>query len=242
MWLIYRAFQKFIANADPETLAALNSGNSGDVSADMIRTASNMIGKMSPEELQRMFESVSSFQGDNPSFEGGPFGTNYESFRPGSVPSNMTPDMLKTASDMMNKMAPEERQKMFEMASRLRGNDSFSMPSAVNAAGPSSDSGLRGSSVVDETNVGGESSSQSTFSKSRSVPSIPTSTADLQEQMRNQMKDPAMRQVCHAILLTYQTFLFSLSSFSFKHLYKTSFCYDFFPTQLLMQAFKKIVF
>ncbi|PON50883.1 Peptidyl-prolyl cis-trans isomerase, FKBP-type [Parasponia andersonii] len=198
-----RSFQKFIANADPETLAALNSGNSGEVSADMVRTASNMVGKMSVEELQKVFELASSFQGDNPSLKGNPFGSNFDSFRPGSVPSNMSPDMLKTASDMMTKMPPEELQKMFEMASNLRGNGSFPMPTAVNATGPSSDSGLRysagqGSSVVDETNVGGESSSHGTFSNSRSVPpqsSFPASTTDMQEQMRNQMKDPATRQM-----------------------------------------------
>lgn len=191
-----------MANADPETLAALNPGNSGEIPVDMLRTASNMVGKMSPEELQRMFEVASSFQGDNPSFKGGPSGANYDSFKPGSVPSNLTHDMLKTASDMMSKMPPEELQKMFEMASNLRGTNSFPMPTAVNADGPSSDSGLRsagrGSSVVDETNTGGESSSNSTFSNSRSFPSLssfPTSTVDLQGQMRNQMKDPAMRQV-----------------------------------------------
>lgn len=204
MWLIYRSFQNFIANADPETLAAMNPGNSGEVSADMIRTASNMIGKMSPEELQRMFEMASSFQGDNPILRGGPLGANSDSFRPGSVPSNATPDMLKTAGDMMSKMSPEELQKMFEMASNLRGKDSFSMPTtALKTDGTSSDSGSRysvdgESSVVNETNMGGESSSRGSFANLRSVPpSFPTSTADMQEQMRNQMKDPATRQVCH---------------------------------------------
>ncbi|XP_062082503.1 outer envelope protein 61 [Humulus lupulus] len=193
-----RSFQKFIANADPETLAALNAGNSGEVNADMVKSASNMIGKMSAEELQRMFELASSFQGDNPSIMGG-LGTN-DSFKPGPVPPNLTPDMLKTASDMMNKMPPEELQKMFEMASQLRGNNSFPMPTVLNAAGPSSDGGFRAgpSSVIDETNVRGESSSHGTSLNSRSFPaqsSFPTPTGDLQEQMRNQMKDPAMRQM-----------------------------------------------
>ncbi|EXB39675.1 Outer envelope protein 61 [Morus notabilis] len=198
-----RSFQNFIANADPETLAALNPGSSGEVSADMFRTASNMIDKMSPEELQRMFQLASSFQGDNQSSKGGPLGANSDSFRPGSVPSNLSPDMLKTASDMMSKMSPEELQKMFEMASQLRGKDSSSMPTAFNTYGPSSNIGSRysgggESSVVNETNMGSETSSRASFANSRSVAppsSFPSSTADMQEQMRNQMKDPATRQM-----------------------------------------------
>ncbi|KAL5574581.1 hypothetical protein UlMin_016280 [Ulmus minor] len=194
-----RTFQKFMSNADPETLASL-SGNSGEVPPDMIKTASNMISKMSPEELQRMFEMASSFQGDNPSLREGPFGTNSNGFKPGSVPPNMTPDMLKTASEMMGKMPPDELQKMFEMASHLRGNDASSMPTAVNANRQSQtrSSEVRESSVVSGANIGGETSSRGSFSNSSSVPrqpNFPTSTSDLQEQMRSQMKDPAMRQM-----------------------------------------------
>ena len=202
-----------MSNTNPETLAALNTGNSGEISPEMIRTASNMIGKMSTEELQRMFEMASSFQGDNPGFKAGP-----DSFKPGSVPPNVTPDMLKTATDMMGKMSPEELQKMFETASHLRGNESFPMPTAPNTSASSSDGGSRNSvgresSTVGETNIRGETSSHGTVSNSQSAPpppSFPSSTTDLQEQMRNQMKDPAMRQVCPSIhFVTFTSSYFS---------------------------------
>lgn len=193
---VYRSFQNFISNADPSTLAALNPGSSGEISADMVKTASQMISKMSPEELHRMVGLASSFQG-------GSSDSNFNSFKPGSVP-NVTPDMLKTATDMMGKMPSEELQKMFEMASSLKGNESLKRQAAVNANGPNPDSGSkytsdRENSEDNETNVVGETSSRSMFSDSRSAPpqsSFPSSATDLQDQMRNQMKDPAMRQVC----------------------------------------------
>lgn len=196
MCLFYRSFQNFISNADPSTLAALNPGNSGEISADMIKTASQMIGKMSPEELQRMIGMASSFPGASSDY-------NFNSSKPGSVP-NATPDMLKTATDMMGKMPPDELQKMFEMASSLKGSDPFTRQAAPSAKGQNSDAGTkyssnRENSEVNRTSASGETSSRGLFSNSSSISpqsSFPSSAVDLQEQMRNQMKDPATRQVC----------------------------------------------
>ncbi|KAK8295784.1 hypothetical protein V6Z12_D05G083500 [Gossypium hirsutum] len=65
---------KFISNADPYTLSALSGGKVGEVSPDLFKTATNMIGKMSPEqlqkmmppeELQKMFEAAASLEGND---------------------------------------------------------------------------------------------------------------------------------------------------------------------------------
>ncbi|KAG4198305.1 hypothetical protein ERO13_A05G077350v2 [Gossypium hirsutum] len=145
-----RSFQKFISNADLDTLSALN----------LFKTATNMIGKMSPKQLQKMVQLASSFQGENP----------YTSplkngFRPGSVHPNMP---------------PEELQKMFEPAASLKGNDSIS----TSTARLDSDAEVKYPEF--QTSFPNPMSSQS---------DLPTSTADLQEQMGNQMKDPTMRQM-----------------------------------------------
>ncbi|XP_057474537.1 outer envelope protein 61-like [Actinidia eriantha] len=197
-----RSFKNFMAHADPETLVAMSGGKAEGISPDMVRTASNMISKMSPEELQRMLELASSFQGENPYLKRDSSGSDFNSFRPGPAPPGMTPDMLKMASDMMSKLPPEELQKMSQMASSLRGNDSVSTAAA---AAYSNELGSDRESRPAETRENfairgdnfGESSSSHGFSNSRSAPqsSFPNPAADLQEQMKNQMNDPAMRQM-----------------------------------------------
>ncbi|KAH7838149.1 hypothetical protein Vadar_022609 [Vaccinium darrowii] len=195
-----RSFQNFMSHADPETLASMSGGKAEGVSPDMIKTASNMISRMSPQELQKMLQMASSFQGENnPFVKGVPSESDFNSFRPGPVPADVTPDMLKMASDMMSKMPAEELQKMFEMASSLKGKDSVSTASASKSNGLRSDTGSKQSreSFSVRGDHTGESSSSHGFSNSRSVPqsSFPNSTADLQKQLQNQMNDPAMRQM-----------------------------------------------
>ncbi|KAL5081624.1 hypothetical protein RYX36_010045, partial [Vicia faba] len=187
-----RSFQNFISKADPATLDSLNIGQSQDVSPDMIKASSDMIGKMSPEELQKMFDMASSFQGNNPFLRGG---SSDSPFNSGSVPPNVTPDMLKTTTDMISKMPPDDLKKMFEMASLMKGKESIPSAAAVDKKGRNlSQSNFSSSST---TRAFGESSSyDNAFSNiiNASEPNFPSSSTDLQEQMRNQMKDPAMRQ------------------------------------------------
>ncbi|KAL2328379.1 hypothetical protein Fmac_021806 [Flemingia macrophylla] len=195
-----RSFQNFISNTDPATLASLNAGQFKDVSPDMIKTTSDMISKMSPEELQKVLDMASSFQGDSPFLRGG---SPDSSFNPGtgSLPPNVTPDMFKAASDMISKMPPDDLKRMFEMASSLKGQQSMPSVGAVDDNVFSlnernvSQSNLPSSSSNGSTS--GESSSQNVFSNMRnaSQSNFPSSSIDLQEQMRNQMKDPAMRQM-----------------------------------------------
>ncbi|PSS09423.1 Outer envelope protein [Actinidia chinensis var. chinensis] len=185
-----RSFQNFLSRTDPETLASISGGKAEGVSPDMIKTASNMISKMSPEELQRMLQLSSSFSDSD-----------FNSFRPGPVPPDVTPDMIKMASDMMSKMPAEELQKMFGTASSLRGKDPVSMAAALQSNGIRSDTGSvpaeAWESFAARGDHAGESSSSHGFSNSRSDPQsgLPNLPADLQEQMKNKMKDPAMRQM-----------------------------------------------
>ncbi|KAK9099746.1 hypothetical protein Scep_023176 [Stephania cephalantha] len=248
-----RSFQNFISNADPSALAALSGENAG-MSPDMIKSASNMISKMPPEELQKMIQMASAFEGKNPFFPTGPATADNQSKKSGMLPQDVSPEMLKNASDMMSKMSPEDRQRMFKISSSLKGQDSAFLPTGQATANNQSKksgmlpqdlspemlnnasdmmskmsaedrrrmfeiaSSLRGQDSGVRSNIGsessdvrevsasrrtselGESSSSSNgFSNSRSASSQPTNfmnpSNDLQEQMRNQMKDPAMRQM-----------------------------------------------
>lgn len=206
-----RTFQNFISQVDPETLAALGGGKSEGISPDMVKTASSMISKMPPEELQRMLQLASSFQGGN---TGVNEGSKDSSFGPGPIPSNVTPDMLKTASEMMSKMPAEEMQKMFEMASSLRGKDSSSATAPKFPSNGVQSNGLNSHGSREPSTLNGdhlrESSSSRGFLDPRTVPqsnlatspqdSFPSSSADIQEQMRNQMKNPAMRQMLSTMM------------------------------------------
>lgn len=177
----------------------MGGGKTEGISPDMVKTASNMISKMPPEELQRMLQLASSFQGGN---TGVNEGSKDSSFGTGPIPSNVTPDMLKTASDMMSKMPAEEMQKMFEMASSFRGKDSSSAAApkvhsnGVQSNGSSSH-GSPGPSTLNRDYLRERSSSRGSQSNLANSPpnSFPSSSADIQEQMRDQMKNPAMRQV-----------------------------------------------
>uniref|UniRef100_A0A7C9EH84 Uncharacterized protein n=1 Tax=Opuntia streptacantha TaxID=393608 RepID=A0A7C9EH84_OPUST len=181
----------------------MGSGKSGEIPVDMLKTASSMISRMSPEELQNMVKMASSFQGENLPFNGSLFDTD---FGPGSIPPNLSPEMLKTAGDMMSKMSPDELQRMFEMASSLKQRElvlTSSSSSSDRGSSESKLSGTRGRGTVDQNNVMSECCSTSgsySNAESTSQSGFPTSVDDLQEQMRNQMKDPAIRHMFSSML------------------------------------------
>ncbi|KAK9727079.1 hypothetical protein RND81_05G257000 [Saponaria officinalis] len=194
-----RSFQNFMSNADPEIFAKMSGGRTGEVPVDMLKTTTNMIGRMSPDELQNMIKMASSFQGDSSPFGGSPFDPNFGST---SAPPNLSPEMLKTAGDMMSKMQPEELQRMFEMS--LKQGDSAPSSSSVrlNTGSASNFSESLDSPVDWNDTLSDSSSTSSSFPNvgSTSQSNFPTSMNDMQEQMRNQMKDPAMRQMFSSMM------------------------------------------
>ncbi|KAJ8563448.1 hypothetical protein K7X08_031900 [Anisodus acutangulus] len=194
-----RSFQNFMSRADPDTLSALSGGNAQGIPPEMVKTASNVIGKMSPEELQRMVQLASSFEGENSFCKQGSSGN----FGPGSVPPNVTPDMLKMATDMMGKMSPEEMQKMFEMASSLKETSPVSAATTMDSNGSGHQSkprDTRESFEVDDSTSASTSSQGFPNLNNGSQSSLSSSNADLQEEMRNRMKDPAMRQMFSSMI------------------------------------------
>ncbi|KAF7153891.1 hypothetical protein RHSIM_Rhsim01G0198600 [Rhododendron simsii] len=202
-----RFFQNFMFDTDPQTLAAMSGGKAGGVSPDRIKTASNVIGNFSPEELQRMLQLASSFHGENSYLNRDWSDSDSNSFRPGPIPPDATPDMLKMASEMMSNMPAEELQKMIQTATSSLSNDSESMAAASDPSGFGSDNESKPAETsekyADKRDNAGESSSAHGFSNSRITPqsSSANPVAEFEEQMRNQINDPAMRRQMYTSML-----------------------------------------
>ncbi|XP_071707399.1 outer envelope protein 61-like isoform X2 [Rutidosis leptorrhynchoides] len=179
-----RSFQNLMSQADPKTMASLGSGQFEGLSPDMMKTASDMISKMPPDEFQKMVQMASSFQGENPLL-------NRNNNNESGVPQ-MTPDMLKTATDMMSKMPAEELQKMFEMASSLNGNGLQSNRTSNNSVGQ----GSQRSSIDNENNAGSDPLEGLLSSRSAPQPNFPSSSSDI----RSQLKNPAMREMMTSMM------------------------------------------
>ncbi|KAI3795903.1 hypothetical protein L1987_38563 [Smallanthus sonchifolius] len=181
-----RSFQNFLSQTDPETMASLGGGKFENLSPEMVKTASNMISKMPPEEFQKMLEMAASFQGGN----GTPM-LNRNSNNESGMP-NFTPDMIKSATDMMSKMPPEDMQKMFEMASSLNGDSQLNRNTNNNSEGKESHRSSTGYAN------NGESGPSRDLLNSRSAPqpSFPSSSSDI----RNQLKNPAMREMMSSMM------------------------------------------
>lgn len=107
----------------------------------------------------------------------------------------MTPEMVKMASDMVKHMSPEDMQRMLEMMPSQKQDGTPRAPSFLNRGTPAS------RSVSERTENSGAESMQAS-SSSDFVPgqSFPTITPDMQEQMRQTMKDAAMKQMMASML------------------------------------------
>ncbi|PKA45808.1 Outer envelope protein 61, chloroplastic [Apostasia shenzhenica] len=177
-----RLFQKYVSKADPGSLSAM--GLEG-MSPDIIKAATEMIGSMKSEELQKMLEVAAAFKADGPNF-------------PSMNHNGMTPELIKMASEKLSGMSPEELKKMYEVSSSIN-TDIAKAASGSNSQCP--ESGSQSSvSVVSEVRTnssGGLSCSSNTV---QPPSSSPTSSVDLQETMRNSMNDPAMRQMLTSMM------------------------------------------
>jgi len=175
-----RSFQNYVSNNDVGGLS--NLGMQG-MSPELVQTASNMISTMKPEELQKMFQAASSLNGTNPSN----FGSNMP---------EISPDMINMASNMMGKMSPDELQNMMKLASNIGGPSTSSAPLRPgsnlrpSSRATTSENNFQTSSPLNVT----EKPDEIVNNQRMDQPS-PSSPADMQDIMKNSMKDPAMRQM-----------------------------------------------
>ncbi|KAM0846852.1 hypothetical protein ACQ4PT_055372 [Festuca glaucescens] len=169
----YRSFQNYVSNSDVGGLSNLGIGG---MSPELVQTASNMIGTMKPEELQKMFQAAS-LNGTNPV----------------NMPE-ISPDMMNIASDMMGKMSPDELQNMLKLASEIGGPSSAPLRPGSNlhpsSRATTSVSNFQPPSPQDVT----ENPDEIVNNRRMDQPS-PSSPPDMQDMMKNSMKDPAMRQM-----------------------------------------------
>jgi hypothetical protein len=175
-----RSFQNYVSNNDVGGLS--NLGMQG-MSPELVQTASNMISTMKPEELQKMFQAASSLNGTNPSN----FGSNMP---------EISPDMINMASNMMGKMSPDELQNMMKLASNIGGPSTSSAPLRPgNSLRPSSRATTSENNFQTSSTLNVTEKPDEIVNNQRMDQPSPSSPADMQDIMKNSMKDPAMRQM-----------------------------------------------
>lgn len=112
----------------------------------------------------------------------------------------MTPDMVKMASDMVKQMSPEDMRRMLEMMPSLKQDATTSTSAPFTPPSLSRGVSTSGSVVEKDQNSGTgftQGSSSSNFMAGQDFPSI---TAEMQEEMRQRMKDPAMKQMMASMI------------------------------------------
>lgn len=174
-----RSFQNYVSNSDVGGLSNLGIGG---MSPELVQTASNMIGTMKPEELQKMFQAASSLNGTNP------VAPNFGSNMP-----EISPDMMNIASDMMSKMSPDELQNMLKLASEIGGPSGAPLRPGSNLH-PSSRATTSADNFQPPSPQEVTENPDEIVNQRMDQPS-PSSPPDMQDIMKNSMKDPAMRQM-----------------------------------------------
>lgn len=115
----------------------------------------------------------------------------------------MSPEMVKVATNMMKQLSAEDMERMVNLASTSQmpvpgvpsGGAPLSTPTDMTSAVPStsrsaSDFSTSGLRATPETSLRSGVQTPGT-----NMPSMAEFSPEMQEQMRKQMKDPAMKQV-----------------------------------------------
>ncbi|MCO5607758.1 hypothetical protein L7F22_061959 [Adiantum nelumboides] len=157
------------APAFPDTAGLSQTIDSLKQNPEMIRTMYSMMSNMNPEHIAAM--------------SGG----------------QMTPEMVKMASDMVKHMSSEDMQRMLDMMPSQK-QEAAGIPTPFPPPSMSRDSSASRSVSERTQSSAGESMqgpSSSDFMRGQNFPNI---TLDMQEQMRQTMKDPAMKQMMASML------------------------------------------
>ncbi|KAI5065240.1 hypothetical protein GOP47_0019935 [Adiantum capillus-veneris] len=111
----------------------------------------------------------------------------------------MTPEMVKMASNMVKNMSPEDMQRMLDMMPS-RKQDEGSIPTPFPPPSLSRDPSASRSELERTQSSAAESTEGSSSSDSMRGQNYPSISPEMQEQMRQTMKDPAMKQMMASML------------------------------------------
>lgn len=116
----------------------------------------------------------------------------------------LTPDMVKTVSGMFSSMSPEELQNMMKMSSTLPRQNQASSSTFNDTRNGHSVMGSSQSVSVDnglfEENPNRVGESSMNLSSSAAFSGMPNFSAEMQEQVRSQMNNPATRQMFSSMI------------------------------------------
>ncbi|GLJ31339.1 hypothetical protein SUGI_0628740 [Cryptomeria japonica] len=159
-----------LANNAPSEDAYAETLRSLGENPDMIRNMQSLMANVSPESMAAL--------------SGG----------------KMTSEMVKTASEMFSRMSPDELQKMIKMSTSFQTQNHTSSPfddtnRRTSTTGSQTSRSISEEIMQSETNVNKIGDSRASFNPSVPFSGMPDMSTEIQDQMRNQMKDPATRQM-----------------------------------------------